>query len=91
MSEYIQAIRKMEIPNPDWYGFTASQIVTAFELEVSIALEVWTSFESVLEHSIREAIGFQHTRWAMDTLLSFELPIKYRVLGVKVCHIIRAD
>lgn len=57
------------------------------ELETAIVLEDWTAFESFFEVSIKQAIGFHHTGWAMDTLLSFELPIKHRVSGVKVCNI----
>lgn len=86
MSEYIKAINKLETINSDWYEFTANQVVSMFELEVAIGLEDWTSFVFVLTFSMDQVIGFHHTGWAMDTLLSFDLPTKHRVEGVKVCH-----
>lgn len=86
MTQYIETVKKFELDS-DWYKFTVSQVVSVFELEVAIALQDWTSFTFILKFFMEQMIGFRHTGWAMNSLLAYELPIKYRVSGVKVSNV----
>lgn len=83
MFNCINAVKKIGSTNSDRYQLTVNQIISAFELDVTIVRKDWKSFKYVLER-MKLGIGFKQTTWVMETLLSFELPMKYRVFGVRV-------
>lgn len=83
MFDCINTVKEIGATNPDWYQLTVNQVISAFELDVTIVRKDWKSFKCVLER-MKLGIGFKQTAWVMETLLSFELPTKYRVFGVRV-------
>lgn len=64
-------------------GRPANPIFFMFELEIAIAQEDWNSFHELLGNTDRWMKLDQASR-VMAVLLSFKLPIKHRLFGVKV-------